>query len=89
MAAEDPELRRQLEGFDQAQISTLDSFCAQIVRNSSALFGLAPDFSYDEETLTRMAEDSGLDFILNNLGESALQELLKIHGFERTWKNLL
>ncbi len=88
MAAEDPELRGQLEGFDQAQISTLDSFCAQIVRNSSALFGLAPDFSYDEETLTRMADDSGLDFILNNLDKPALQELLRIHGFEKTWKNL-
>ena len=46
-AAGEPHVRQQLENFDQAQISTMDSFCAQIVRNSSEIFGLPPDFGYD------------------------------------------
>ena len=44
-----PEVRQQLARFDQAQISTLDSFCSQIVRGACQRFGLPPDFRTDEE----------------------------------------
>ncbi|MEW5817381.1 MAG: UvrD-helicase domain-containing protein, partial [Spirochaetota bacterium] len=45
-----PHVQEQLAQFDQAQIATIDSFCAQIVRNSSERFGVSPDFTITEET---------------------------------------
>ena len=74
-------LRRHLENFDQAQISTLDSFCAEILKQSCERFGLPADFRYDEQAASRLAERIGLEFLLENLELPATQTLLHIHGF--------
>jgi ATP-dependent exoDNAse (exonuclease V) beta subunit len=81
-------VRHQLQRFDRAQISTLDSFCSQVVRNASELFGLAPDFRYDEEEVRRCAERAGLDYLLANLNDPALRALLDLHGFEELLEGL-
>ena len=82
------ELQKHLESFEQAQISTLDSFCAEIVSNTCDRFGLPQDFRYDEQAVGRIAEQVSLEFLLENLGNPVMQELLHIHGFETLWKDL-
>lgn len=46
---DDPAIAAQLAQFDQAPISTLDSFCSSIVRSSSVSYGIAQDFAIDDE----------------------------------------
>jgi len=46
---DDPRIAAQLAQFDQAPISTLDSFCSSIVRSSSVSYGIAQDFAIDDE----------------------------------------
>ena len=82
-------LRRHLESFEQAQISTLDSFCAEILSNACDRFGLPEDFRYDEQAVARLAERVSLEFLLENLENPAVQALLHIHGFEILWQDLL
>jgi len=82
-------LRRHLETFEQAQISTLDSFCAEILSNACDRFGLPEDFRYDEQAVARLAEQVSLEFLMENLEVPALQALLHIHGFEVLWQELL
>ena len=82
-------LRRHLQNFDQAQISTLDSFCAEILKQACERFGLPEDFRYDEQAITRLAERVSLEFLLENLDLPAVQILLHIHGFESLWQDLL
>ncbi|UCF96637.1 MAG: UvrD-helicase domain-containing protein [Spirochaetaceae bacterium] len=81
-------LRRHLASFEQAQISTLDSFCAEILANAGDSFGLPQDFRYDEQAVARLAEQFSLDFLLENLDSPAVQEMLHLHGFETLWKDL-
>jgi ATP-dependent helicase/nuclease subunit A len=83
------ELQKHLESFEQAQISTLDSFCAEILSNAYDRFGLPQDFRYDEEAVARLAERISLEFLLENLGNPAARTLLSIHGFEALWLQLL
>jgi ATP-dependent exoDNAse (exonuclease V) beta subunit len=83
------QLRRHLQAFDQAQISTLDSFCAEILRQACERFGLPEDFRYDEQAVTRLAERISLEFLLENLDLPAVQTLLHVHGFESLWRDLL
>lgn len=42
------------EHFPNATISTLDSFCSQIVRSDAISWGLTSDFTIDEDTLLRL-----------------------------------
>jgi ATP-dependent exoDNAse (exonuclease V) beta subunit len=81
-------LRRHLQTFDQAQISTLDSFCAEILKQACERFGLPEDFCYDEQAVARLAERVSLEFLLENLELPVVQRLLHIHGFESLWKDL-
>ncbi|MBN1799546.1 MAG: UvrD-helicase domain-containing protein [Spirochaetales bacterium] len=79
----DPLIQEQLKDFSRAQISTLDSFCAQIVRNAGELFGLAADFSYEAAELSQALSEVSLDFLLRRWQEPGLAVLLRRHGFER------
>ncbi|MQY76310.1 MAG: AAA family ATPase [Spirochaeta sp.] len=80
---------RELGRFDRAQISTLDSFCSQIVRNSCHLFGLPENFDFDEERVKELAEETSFNFLLSHLEDPALSELITIMGFERVQHNIL
>jgi ATP-dependent exoDNAse (exonuclease V) beta subunit len=81
-------LRKHLRSFEKAQISTLDSFCAEILSNACDRFGLPEDFRYDEQAVARLAEQVSLDFLLEHLQIPVVQELLHLHGFETLWKRL-
>lgn len=80
---------RELERFDRAQISTLDSFCSQIVRSSCHLFGLPENFDLDEEKVKELALETSFNFLLTRLENPALSELVSLMGFERVQYNIL
>ena len=80
---------RELERFDRAQISTLDSFCSQIVRSSCHLFGLPENFDLDEEKVKELAEETSFNFLLTHLEDPALSEMVTLMGFERVQHNIL
>ena len=46
---DDPQIALQLAKFPDATIATLDSFCSTIVRCDSTSYGIASDFSIDDE----------------------------------------
>ena len=81
----DPVIAAQLPRFTNAQISTLDSFCVQIVQNGGQRFGLSREASLDDHQSKLLAEQAALDFILDKQEE--LQFFLFLHGFEKVWKD--
>jgi ATP-dependent helicase/nuclease subunit A len=68
--------REAIKNFHTARISTLDSFCAGIVRTASRRYGISPDFVIDDDGVRRLAEESALPFVLDNRENPALQVLL-------------
>ena len=71
-----------LADFSQAQISTFDSFAARVARSGSSRYGLAPDFTVDEERAWRSASDLALSFILERREEEAMRDLVASAGLE-------
>ncbi len=84
VAERDGRVRRQLELIDQAQISTLDSFAASLLRDGAGLFGLRPDFSVDADQLRRETERSALAFVRDNAEQGVVANYLSQAGFKRT-----
>lgn len=67
--AEDPEnrrLRRQAEGCYRAQIGTIHSFCARLLREMVQALGISPDF--------RVADESESDIMKTRVMENVLEE---------------
>jgi ATP-dependent helicase/nuclease subunit A len=91
--ADDPELRAHLASclsdFSQAQISTFDSFAARVARSGAARFGLAPDFSIDEERARKAASDLALSFLLERREDEAVRELVSALGLEGVREDVL
>ncbi|MBN2353762.1 MAG: UvrD-helicase domain-containing protein [Spirochaetales bacterium] len=78
------ELRAPLLDFHKAQISTIDSFSAQVARAAASRFGLPPDFTIDEEAVGKLAEDTALEFYLAHsfrLGVERLVGKFGLNGF--------
>ncbi len=84
---DDPVVKAELAKFDKAQISTLDSFCSHIVKNSCKDFGIPSDFAVDNEAVRRLAEEEALAFVLEKQDDPALREFLHRNGFVETWKS--
>ena len=88
LAHKDEEVvRKQLQLFDRAQISTLDSFCSLIARNWTQAFGVSQDFKIDEELAISGAERIAFDLLLEMSDDPALQEFIYVNGFERVWND--
>ncbi len=85
--SDNPTIREQIARFDRSQISTLDSFCIQVLRNSPAHFGIRSDFRLGEEETTRMDEETALRFLLDHSDDPALLEFIQLNGFETVWKD--
>ncbi|HDQ14003.1 MAG TPA: DNA helicase UvrD, partial [Sediminispirochaeta sp.] len=90
--AEDDEragrLTRAVGDFDQAQISTLDSFCARIVRGAGGRFGIPGNFRQDEYAISRLLQDRALQFILENSEQRGLKDFLRSYGIETVLEEL-
>ncbi len=81
-----PNVDRELARFDRARISTLDSFCSQILRGCSQRFGIPPHFSLDEEEVRKLSDDMALGFLFDRQDEPVLLEFIAANGFEAVWK---
>jgi len=75
----DEKVRRALEDFHKAKISTLDSFCGRIARMGCTAYGLAPDFSSDETGVRDLAREASLRFVLDHRRDEGIQQLLGDH----------
>ncbi len=66
--AQDPtgrHMRRQAALCCRAQISTIHSFCAGIIRENAHLLGLTPDFRVADESETRLLKERMLERVLD------------------------
>ncbi len=66
--------------FDQARISTLDSFVSEIARSASADFGIPPNFSTDETQLESVCMQTASEFLLAHSDEPVLRRLAQERG---------
>ena len=82
-------IEAQLSGFNLAQVSTIDSFCAHIVRNWSTKFGITPDFSIDEGEARKAVERVAFEFLLETPENADLNIFIQANGFENCVQNLL
>ncbi len=80
--------RAQVERFAEASISTIDAFCAQVLRSSAQDYGYAPTFEVDDEASRKLAEEEALRWLLARREDPVLAELFARLGFETTWKAL-
>lgn len=74
--------------FDQAAISTLDSFCARIVRDRSDRFGITGDFVQDDLRAEELARSTALGIMLKKRRGSALDDYIDMYGFEGVLEDL-
>jgi len=63
-------LRRQLSLLDRAQITTVHSFCAYLLRENFQAAGLAPDFRVADEDEIAMLRDTVLDEMIEERYEA-------------------
>ncbi|MBU8913964.1 MAG: UvrD-helicase domain-containing protein [Spirochaetales bacterium] len=88
-------VREQLERFDSAAVSTLDSFCGSVARSGCTAFGVAPTFTVDEAKLDEFCDDLALRFLLNRArgksgegsagGASSISSLVRLNRFGPLW----
>ncbi|TVR02982.1 MAG: hypothetical protein EA403_07640 [Spirochaetaceae bacterium] len=86
---DDPFVTEQLARFDRAVISTLDSFCGQLVRGSAARFGVSPDFRTDEDEHRQLAEQVALEVLLERVHTEAVGRFVAANSFETVWHDCL
>ncbi|MBI9102775.1 MAG: UvrD-helicase domain-containing protein [Spirochaetales bacterium] len=80
---DDEVVREELGRFDLAQISTLDSFCSQIVRGDCARYGIPEDFRLDKPESDRMIQETAMAFLLEFKNDPSMERLLEEYGFKR------
>ncbi|MDR3139247.1 MAG: UvrD-helicase domain-containing protein [Treponema sp.] len=73
---DNPQAAAAIRDFHKARITTLDSFCAGIVRDAAPRFGIAPDFVIDNGRIRELALERALPFVLDHRENPALQVLL-------------
>lgn len=84
--SENPLVAEQLATFDRAQISTLDSFCAQIAKNWAPTYGIPTDFGIGEAETGALVEECALEFILDHADDPSLAAFIELNGFENVWR---
>ena len=70
-AAERLLAQKALDSFGETHIQTLDSYCANIVRQAANRYGIRPDFSTGDAD--RDIKDAALPFVLKHRNNPALQ----------------
>jgi ATP-dependent helicase/nuclease subunit A len=78
----------QLKRFDQARISTLDSFCTLICRGASYRYGIAPNFKMDETELVKIAEDIAVEIIMKYRDEDVIHNIVSSRSFDDVVKKI-
>lgn len=81
-AADDAEFAEAVEAFPASRVSTLDAFCAEIARNASSRWGVAPDFGIDLREARAGTEKLALDYLLARRNEPVAADFIAGSGFE-------
>ncbi|MEE8441188.1 MAG: UvrD-helicase domain-containing protein, partial [Spirochaetia bacterium] len=99
-AGDDEFVREQLERFDSAVVSTVDSFCGSVARSGCTSFGVAPTFTVDEARLGEFCDDLALRFLLSRgrggtggdgpeasraAAASSIRSLVRLNRFGPLW----
>jgi ATP-dependent exoDNAse (exonuclease V) beta subunit len=86
---EDAFVAEQLQRFDAAVVSTLDSFCGSVARSDCASFGVAPTFVVDEKKMETFSDDLALSFLLGRKPEHSgvVQSLVRLNRFGPLWRD--
>ena len=74
--------KKALSDFHKARIQTMDSYCASVLRSSSRLYGIRPDFTVDEHKIERFVQKEALAFTLKHRKSPALQSLCRLQGVD-------
>ncbi len=75
-------VRKAVEDFSSARISTLDAFSASILRGTAASYGVPPSFQLDDDGARERAARLSLSFVLENQDRPSLRGLVKNQGLE-------
>ncbi len=78
----DPHVAQQLERFDMAAVSTIDSFCASVLRSDCLRYGISPGFVQDNQRCQEFARQCALDHLLETQEHPAVGSLLRHISFE-------
>ena len=89
VAGGDAHVQRQMERFDEAQISTLDSFCAAVLRDVAPRFGLPPAVQTDEDELHRAMRSLALRLLTDYGDHPILGAYVRQYGISGTLDKLL
>ncbi|MDR2618622.1 MAG: UvrD-helicase domain-containing protein [Treponema sp.] len=73
---ENEKVKKALENFHKANISTLDSFCSSVARIAAGRYGISPDFSIDQDGVRELALNEALPFALEHRSSPALRTLM-------------
>ncbi len=88
LCTDDEEIQAQLASFSSAPISTIDAFCAQVLKGSAHEHGLSPEFQVDDEAnlnlakrvavelLERTAQDRGARMLSILYSPNTIEEVL-------------
>ncbi|MDI9456271.1 MAG: UvrD-helicase domain-containing protein, partial [Spirochaetota bacterium] len=60
---DDEEIRSQLASFSSAPISTIDAFCAQVLKGTAHEHGLSPEFQVDDEANLDLARRVAVELL--------------------------
>ncbi|AFG36345.1 UvrD-helicase domain-containing protein [Spirochaeta africana] len=69
--------------FPQARITTLDSFCNTIVRESARSYGITPEFTTDEQQVQQLLQQECLGFLAEHRESPGMQAWLQDFSVER------
>ncbi|MDR2782316.1 MAG: UvrD-helicase domain-containing protein [Treponema sp.] len=91
-ASEHPLAKEALAQFEQARISTLDSFCSSLARGASYRYGIAGDFRVDNNELAAIAEETAVEIIMRERGNTdkvkTISRLVSSRSFKTIVKDL-
>jgi ATP-dependent exoDNAse (exonuclease V) beta subunit len=86
--SDDPFVAEQLAHFEEAFISTVDSFCGTVARDGCSTYGVAPGFRIDEDQLRQQTTLLALQFLRARLSDPGLSSVVELNGFQKTWDAL-
>lgn len=68
--------------FFKANIKTLDSYCSSVAKIGAHLYGISPDFTQNDEVLSKQIQDMALPFILEHRDNPAIKMLVSTDDFD-------
>lgn len=72
-----PAAREAVANFSFARIDTIDSFCNSVARAACRSYGIAPEFSIDDERAESLADELALSFLLERRASPVIGQLMK------------